>query len=87
VPLSVDQARRLPHLRVVDQARVFQAEYARAVAAGVDVTAPRARRNQGVMVDPLELRGLPVVARGVGGVAPGTDPLRALLTKERRRRS
>jgi hypothetical protein len=37
------------------------------------------------MVDPFELRGLPVVARGVAGVAPGTDPVRALLAKESRR--
>jgi hypothetical protein len=38
------------------------------------------------MVDPFELRGLPVLAPGVQGVAPGTHPLAALLAKERRRR-
>lgn len=37
------------------------------------------------MVDPLELRGVPVVARGVGGAAPGTDPLQALLEREAQR--
>jgi hypothetical protein len=32
------------------------------------------------------LRGLPAVAPGVRGVQPGSDPVRALLAKERRRR-
>ena len=51
----------------------------------MDVTALRARRNDGVMVDAFELRGLPVLAPGVQGVAPGTDSLGALLSKEARR--
>lgn len=29
-------------------------------------------------------RGLPIIGRGTGGASPGTDPLRALLEKERR---
>jgi hypothetical protein len=29
-------------------------------------------------------RGLPMVSKGVGGTSPGTDPMRALLAKERR---
>jgi hypothetical protein len=29
-------------------------------------------------------RGLPMVSKGTGGASPGTDPLRALLAKERR---
>jgi hypothetical protein len=33
---------------------------------------------------PADLRGVPAVARGGGGVAPGTDPLQALLEKEER---
>jgi hypothetical protein len=33
-----------------------------------------------------ELRGLPAVGWGVGGVQPGTQPKRALLAKEGRRR-
>ena len=32
------------------------------------------------------MRGLPCVGPGIGGTSPGTDPLRALLAKERRRR-
>jgi len=34
--------------------------------------------------DISRLRGLPAIGRGVGGAVPGTDPLRALLKKERR---
>ena len=33
-----------------------------------------------------QLRGLPAISRGTSGPIPGTDPLRALLGKERRRR-
>ncbi len=36
--------------------------------------------------DAGRLRGLPAVGRGVSGAVPGTDPLRALLVKESRRR-
>ena len=32
------------------------------------------------------MRGLPIVARGVRGTAPGTDPLGALLAKEAKQR-
>jgi hypothetical protein len=32
------------------------------------------------------MRGLPIVGPGIGGTSIGTDPLRALLEKERRQR-
>jgi hypothetical protein len=32
--------------------------------------------------DPRKLRGIPVIARGVGGASPGTNPLAAWLRKE-----
>lgn len=37
--------------------------------------------------DPTDLRGIPCIARGVGGTSPGTDPYRALdrLDDPRRR--
>jgi hypothetical protein len=38
------------------------------------------------MVDPLDLRGLPAIALGVAGATPGSNPVPALLAKERRRR-
>jgi hypothetical protein len=35
--------------------------------------------------DPVRLRGLPAVGKGTRSTMPGTDPLGALLAKERRR--
>jgi hypothetical protein len=80
--LSIDEARRLPHLRARAQVEQQQPD----VLHGADVTAPSARRNDGIVVDRLELRGLPVIGYGIAGVQPGTDPVQALLAKERRRR-
>lgn len=34
--------------------------------------------------DPADLRGIPCIARGVGGTSPGTNPLAAFLQAERR---
>jgi hypothetical protein len=34
--------------------------------------------------DPARMRGLPMIARGVKGAAPGTDPVGELLGKEER---
>lgn len=35
--------------------------------------------------DPADLRGIPCIARGVGGTSPGTDPLAALIRNEQLR--
>lgn len=35
--------------------------------------------------DPADLRGIPCIARGVGGTSPGTNPLTALIAAERLR--
>lgn len=83
LPESVDEARLLPHLRsraVLEQRvtlehqqrTIFRREYERAVAEGKRPVA--AKRNEGVMIDPRELRGIPIVGKGVGGVSPGTQP-------------
>ena len=34
--------------------------------------------------DSRKLRGIPAIGRGAGGAIAGTDPMRALLAKERR---
>lgn len=47
--------------------------------------APRAGVTAGG--DETRLRGLPAVAKGAPGRIPGTDPVAALLAKERRRRA
>jgi hypothetical protein len=89
--LPIDEARLLPRFRdrvqlERQQGDVFREEFERAGQAGIDTTSPRARRNDGPMVSVIELRGLPCLAAGVRGVQPGTDPLGALIWKERRRR-
>ena len=71
----------LRHLRGRGQVEQQQSD----VLHGPDMTAPGARRNDGLMVSPLELRGLPMLSRNVGGVQPGTQPEQALLAKEARR--
>jgi len=35
--------------------------------------------------DPADLRGIPVIARGVAGTSPGTNPLLAALRSDERR--
>jgi hypothetical protein len=72
--LPIDEARLLPRFRDRvqlgrQQGDVLRGEFRWGGKAGIDAIAPRARRNDGVMVDALELRGLPVVGRGVGGLA------------------
>lgn len=34
--------------------------------------------------DARKLRGIPALSKGVGSTCPGTDPLRAVLAKERK---
>ena len=86
--MPIDQARLRPHLRPRAELERNQADvpggFDRAVGDGTGDAAPHARRSDGVMVDPFELRGLPILAPGVRGVAPGTDPVGALLNKEAR---
>jgi hypothetical protein len=84
--MSVDEARLRPHLRAVRQAAVFEAEFERAVRDGVDVSAP-ASNGRGFKPEPGDLRGVPIVGPGVGGVVAGTQPEAALLARERRRTS
>jgi hypothetical protein len=78
LPLSIDQARLLPHLRLAYKSEVLEAS---ATTADVDTPAPRSKVHK---PEPADLRGIPVVGPAVSGVSPGTDPLEAVLAKERR---
>jgi hypothetical protein len=83
--MSVDEARLRPHLRASEHHASRQAGAAASRHTGE--TALSARSWKVPTGDDLErLRGLPAIAPGVRGVTPGTDPLGALLAKERRRR-
>jgi hypothetical protein len=73
---SVDQARLRPHLRERAQLEQRQTDGFQENDR-TDAATPHARLNDEVMVDPFELRGLPILAPGVQGVAPGTDPVGA----------
>src|SRR5689334_5728930 len=81
--LDVDDARRLPHLRA-QAPRLYVApdngtKYTQTTQLGGQL--PRARSNDGVMVDPRDLRGIPIVGRGVGGVSPQTQPERETIRR------
>jgi hypothetical protein len=81
--LPLDEARLRPHLRAraQQQADVLATEFERAVGEGVEPARPSSTVFKPEAGD---LRGLPCLAPGVGGVQPGTDPVSALLAKERR---
>jgi hypothetical protein len=74
-----------------DRARSIRGRVERSLAAGEAKTAkPQARPRVSLSrivaaVQPGELRGLPVVGGGPGAT-PGSNPVSALLAKERRRR-
>jgi hypothetical protein len=52
----------------------------------VGESAPPEVSSHAIGGDRDRLRGLPAVGPGISGTSPGTDPVRALLAKERRRR-
>ena len=65
-------------LRALDEAKVARicGEAVEAPAGAAGATAPG---------DGRKMRGIPIVGRSTsGGAIPGSDPLRALLAKERR---
>ena len=57
----------------------------RIVAEAADA-APTSVAGATAAGDGMRLRGIPAVARGVSGAVAGSDPVRALLPKERRQR-
>jgi hypothetical protein len=81
--LSLDDARLLPHLRA-DRERELPASAALddVLEAEAELVR-RPRRGVGVVPSAAELRGVPVVGSGPGAT-PGSNPVLALLAKERR---
>jgi hypothetical protein len=59
--------------------------FARIVAEAVDPE-PSSAAGTTAGRDPARLRDLPAVSRATSGAVFGTDPVRALLAKERQRR-
>ena len=84
-PIHIDEARLRPHLRADRERGELPASASQGEALEVDVERARRRRGRAVVPSPGELRGLPAVGWGVAGATPGSNPLSALLAKERRR--
>ena len=84
--LSLDDARLLPHLRG-DRREAASFPASAALDDVLEVEAEFVRRQPGrvVVPSPGSLRGLPAVGGGPGAIA-GSNPVGALMAKERRRR-
>jgi hypothetical protein len=63
-----------------------QAKLERILAEVGEAGAPSSSAGATAAGDPRRLRGPPAIGRGCSSTIPGTDPVRALLAKERRRR-
>jgi hypothetical protein len=80
--MDVDEARLRPHLRQQQPTLIVAPDNGTTHVQTFNAPSqPRAKTNDDVMVDPRELRGIPVVGRNVGGVSPGTQPERATINK------
>ena len=66
--------------RLADERKIAQA----ILEAGA-AEAPTAARGATAGGDRRRARGVPILGRGIGGTAPGTNPLGELLRKESRR--
>lgn len=82
---SIDQARLRPHLRADRERGELPASAALDDVLEAEAAIVRRQRGRTVVPSPGELRGVPVVGSGPGAT-PGTNPVSALLAKERRRR-
>ena len=77
-----------PLLLAVQRARE-EAEQRRILERALAEATPLEKVKHGPPASPgdrLRLRGTPIQTKDVGGTMLGTDPLGALMTKERRRR-
>ena len=72
---------RFTNTRLEDERKVTQAVLD---ASGVEVAPDDAPIRTSITKpgDPRRLRGIPIVARGVPGCQPGSNPLAALIRKE-----
>lgn len=87
--IALDDARLLPRLRnPLAERRAMERAQAGVLLAALEANPTASLPLRHELTKPGDkdaLRGLPAVARGVSGAQPGTDPLREVLRKERRR--
>jgi hypothetical protein len=78
--------RPLPRFELALQRRADEQKLARILIETGEDAPPETLARATLAGDGRRLRGIPAVSRGTSGAIAGTDPLRALLAKERRRR-
>ena len=76
----------MPRFRAQLQAVEDERKLARILLETGETAPPKTSAGATSGGDWQRMRGLPMIAKGVGGTAPGSDPLGALIAKERRRR-
>jgi hypothetical protein len=84
-PIQIDQARLRPHLRTGRERGELPAAALDDVLEAEAELIRRRRQRRVVVPSAGELRGVPVVGGGPGAT-PGSNPVAALLAKERRQR-
>lgn len=86
---SVDQARLRPHLRQRSRLEIradLRRQQAAVLQAALAENPDAVRPDRHAKPEPGDLRGIPVVGHGVGGVQPGTQPEREATRLSGRRR-
>jgi hypothetical protein len=89
--LIQDDARLLPRFRaggeLLERHRLSRLQAAALAegTAGRDTAPAGPREQRSVKAEPGDLRGIPVIGCGVGGVSPGTSPESAISRVDRER--
>jgi hypothetical protein len=79
-------AQCLPRSHVRQERAAFEHELAKILfETGAELPKNAKPVNGAGGGEPARLRGSPAIGRNVSGAIPGTDPLNALLAKERKR--
>jgi hypothetical protein len=80
--LDINEARLLPHLRAQPVNLIVQPDNGTTRIPTFNAPGqPRTRKTDKLIGEPADLRGIPVIARGVGGTSPGTDPETATIRR------
>lgn len=79
--IPLDEARLRPHLRRNQQQTLTSIDMLEPSSAFGAYTIQRVTKSKTFKPEPADLRGIPVVGPGVGGVQPGTNPESAVIAK------
>lgn len=81
---QVDQNPAAAYERLTREHEARQAAIRKVLDLPVDEPNPRRRGMPTAGGDGRKLRGIPVIADGVGGTSPGSDPLGAVIRRDKR---